>query len=69
MAEAVTRRADRRRLLALHAAMHPALRWTAGDEPGAHRRTRAGIAVCGAAGPLLLAPPGADLCPDCYPER
>jgi hypothetical protein len=55
---------------ALHARMHPALRWHAGaDTSTAHRRTPLGHAVCGAGGRLLLADPGTPLCDTCYPER
>ncbi len=55
---------------ALHARMHPALRWHAGDDPSAaHRRTPMGRAVCGAAGRLRLAGPHTPLCTRCYPQR
>lgn len=50
------------------APMHPALRWVAGAAYWvAHRRSTAGGAACGAAGPLVLAPPGVPLCRHCYP--
>jgi hypothetical protein len=54
--------------MAVHARMHPALRWQAGaDTSTAHRRTPLGRAVCGAAGLLLLADPDTPLCCRCYP--
>lgn len=53
---------------AIHARMHPALRWQAGqDTSTAHRRTPMGRTVCGAPGRLLLAEPATPLCPLCYP--
>jgi hypothetical protein len=53
---------------AIHARMHPALRWQAGeDDATAHRRTPMGRAVCGAQGRLLLARPATPLCGLCYP--
>lgn len=55
---------------ALHAHMHPALRWRTGTDPSpAHRRTPMGRAVCGAGGGLLLADPGTPLCATCYPHH
>jgi hypothetical protein len=55
---------------ALHARMHPALRWLVGDDSStAHRRTPLGRAVCGAPGRLLLADdPDTPLCGGCYPS-
>lgn len=67
LAAARTRR-DSDAELAGHAPMHPALRWVAGDVYYlAHRRSGAGGAACGAAGALILAPPGVPLCGRCYP--
>jgi hypothetical protein len=50
------------------AVTHPALRWVAGDAYYvAHRRALdEAVAVCGADGALILAPPGVPLCPACY---
>lgn len=62
-------RAERARVYEDLAVMHPALRWVAGSAWWvAHRRTLAGSTACGAAGSLILAPPGVPLCPDCYPR-
>lgn len=62
-------RARRAQAAADAAPSHPALRWVAGTTWWvAHRRDRkAGSAACGAAGDLILAPPGVPLCEDCYP--
>ncbi|MFB9880807.1 hypothetical protein ACFFMN_22895 [Planobispora siamensis] len=60
-------RVERRLALAEHAVMHPSLRWVTGnDDQVAHRRHSDGGTICGAAGPLLLAPTGANRCPHCY---
>ena len=74
MAEIVSLDDARRRLrrpleqaLADGAVMHPALRWSSGGDPYAHRRTGAGGTVCGLPGPLTLATATRDrLCRDCY---
>lgn len=53
---------------ALHARMHPALRWQVGVDTGAaHRRTPLGRSVCGLVGTLRIAEPGTPLCATCYP--
>jgi hypothetical protein len=67
--QARQRRAERIRAAAEHATLHPALRWAAGDDGAAHRRTRDGRTVCGEPGPLVLADAGTELCPACYPSR
>lgn len=60
-------RDDRRAEMADRAAMHPSLRWVAGEVFYiAHRRSVEGDAACGADGKLTLAPPGVPLCADCY---
>jgi hypothetical protein len=64
-ADRETRRAE----MAERAAMHPALRWVAGEVFYiAHRRNLDGVAVCGATGELTLAPPGVPQCARCYPK-
>lgn len=68
LAEARRARTERRRALAEHAVMHPALRWLAGGDGLAHRRTRDGRTVCGTAGQLVLADADAEHCPHCYPR-
>lgn len=61
-------RVERTRAAAELAAMHPALRWVAGETYWmAHRRTEHGGAACGAAGSLMLASPGVPLCRECFP--
>lgn len=60
-------REHRRAEMAERAAMHPALRWVAGEVFYiAHRRTPDGAAACGIDGALTLAPPGVPLCSDCF---
>lgn len=54
---------------ALHARMHPALRWQVGSDTAlAHRRTPLGRSVCGVVGRLRLAATGTPLCATCYPQ-
>lgn len=61
-------RAERRRLLAKHAVMHPALRWLARrGNAQAHRRHPGGSTACGLPGPLILADKSFPFCPVCYP--
>lgn len=62
-------RAARWRAVAGLAAMHPALRWVAGGDPYAHRRTLKAGTVCGLPGPLAAADTSRRLCPACYPPR
>ena len=70
LAEARGDRDARLAAAAMHAVMHPALRWQVGaDTAAAHRRTPLGRSVCGAVGRLRLAHPGTPLCGECYPER
>lgn len=47
---------------------HPALRWVAGDTWYLAHRKLDGVAACGAAGDLILAPRGTPLCEVCYPR-
>src|SRR5687768_9252219 len=61
-------RAARLAAAALHARMHPALRWHVDeDTSAAHRRTPMGRAACGQVGRLRVADPATPLCPACYP--
>lgn len=61
-------RENRRAEIAERAAMHPALRWCAGEVFWlAHRRSQDGYAACDAPGELTMANPGVPLCADCYP--
>lgn len=54
---------------AVHAALHPALRWTLGDG-WAHRRTPFGRPACGApaSGEMLAALAGTRACPGCFAQ-
>ena len=67
--EARRARLELRQVSLDHAVMHPALRWLAGDDGHAHRRTRAGVTACGLSGPLTLADTDRRPCRDCYTER
>lgn len=62
-------RNERWRARAAASAQHPALRWVAGTTYWlSHRRNHdTGTAACGAAGALVLAPPGVPQCATCYP--
>lgn len=67
LAEAQAARRERR-LPALDLPDHPALRWVAGRVFYVAHRKIDGAASCGAAGDLVLAPPGVPLCVECYPR-